>query len=145
MCLQSHEDFFLLFPVGLWRFVNSQSSEAYEISVGIPQVSLFGPTFFLLKLTIYPGTFSDNTTVYKITSQNLDVRSLAADLSSGRALRVQRAQSWLLTINSSKPKLVLFHHWSNSEISPVTMNPGTLKEIPYFEHLLELKFTRGLK
>ena len=133
--------------------VNGQTSEAHKINAGVPQGSLLGPTLFLLFIndlpdhiiTSFVDIYADDTTMYGSTAEDLSDCDLAAGLSADLEQVVQWGKAWQVTFNSSKTKLLSFHHHREPVFPPVQMEGSKLVEAPCLERLLGLKFTPDLK
>ena len=54
--------------------------------------------------------YADDTTVYEQTSKTYKFRNLASDVSSDLKQVDKWGKAWLVTFNSSKTKLLSFHH-----------------------------------
>ena len=128
-------------------------SDAHKINAGVPQGSLLGPTLFLIFINDLPldivsslNMYADDTTVYGQTSKTCSDTVLAANLTSDLEHVVKWGKFWLLSFNSSKTKLLSFHHHKGSpSFPPVKMAETTLNEAPCLDRLLGLKFTPDLK
>ena len=133
--------------------INGQTSEAHKINAGVPQGSLLGPTLFLIFINDLPSEivssvnmYADDTTVYEQTSKTYKDINLASDLSSDLKKVVKWGKTWLVTFNSSKTKLLSFHHHRGTPSFPsVIMDETTLQEANCLERHLGLKFTPDLK
>ena len=133
--------------------INGQTSEANKINAGVPQGSLLGPTLFLIFINDLPSEivssvnmYADDTTVYEQTSKTYKDINLASDLSSDLKKVVKWGKTWLVTFNSSKTKLLSFHHHRGTPSFPsVIMDETTLQEAKCLERHLGLKFTPDLK
>ena len=133
--------------------VSGQTSDAHKINAGVPQGSLLGPTLFLIFINDLPldivsslNMYADDTTVYGQTSKTCSDTVLAANLTSDLEHVVKWGKSWLVSFNSSKTKLLSFHHHKGSpSFPPVQMAETTLNEAPCLDRLLGLKFTPDLK
>ena len=133
--------------------VNGQTSEAHKINAGVPQGSLLGPTLFLLFINDLPDhiissfvdIYADDTTMYGCTAVDLSDSDLAAGLSADLEQVVQWGKAWQVTFNSSKTKLLSFHHHREPVFHPVQMEGSNLVEAPCLEKLLGLKLTPDLK
>ena len=133
--------------------VNGQTSEAHKINAGVPQGSLLGPTLFLLFINDLPDhiissfvdIYADDTTMYGCTADDLSDSDLAAGLSADLEQVVQWGKAWQVTFNSSKTKLLSFHHHREPVFHPVQMEGSNLVEAPCLEKLLGLKLTPDLK
>lgn len=92
--------------------VNSQASEAPEITAAISQGSFLSPTLFLFYINNLPknilrllvNIYVDDTTFCGCTCQNLDDWSWAADLFSDQVLTAQWwVERWFVTFILQKP------------------------------------------
>ena len=119
--------------------VNGQSSKVFGINAGVPQGSVLGPTLFLLFINDLPDSvirsfiniFADDTTIYGLTSKNLNHSDLASNLSSDLSVTVQWGNKWLVKFNPSKTKLITFHHHQDTPVNPpITMDGAFLEESP---------------
>lgn len=79
------------------------------------------------------------------TSKYLDDQFLSADLSSDLALAAQWEKDWLISFNTPKTKLIMYHHQVNPKSVPILINGQTLKEVHRFYCLLGQKLTPDLK
>lgn len=66
-------------------------------------------TFIMHKIS---EVLDKKSIVYRKTSKNIDDQSLAADLSPDFVLHCTMGKNWFVTLNTSKHKLVTFHHHS---------------------------------
>ena len=105
--------------------VNGQSSKVFGINAEVPQGSVLGPTLFLLFINDLPDSvirsfiniFADDTTIYGLTSKNLNHSDLASNLSSDLSVPVQWGNNWFVKFNPSKTKLISFHHHREYSVS----------------------------
>ena len=71
---------------------------------------------------------------------------MVSGLSADANLIVQWARKWLVSFNTSKTKLLSFHHHHNSpDLPTILMDRTQLKEIDCFDKHLGLHFTPNLK
>ena len=134
--------------------IDGQSSDTHSLNAGVPQGSVLGPTLFLLfindltdqNLKSLIDIFADDTTVYQSVAPRYFHNQLATDLSADLAKVVEWGDRWLVTFNSSKTKLLSFHHHRTDPVlPPVSMNESDLDEQTSFDRLLGLKFTSDLR
>ena len=113
--------------------INGQTSEAHKINAGVPQGSLLGPTLFLIFINDLPSEivssvnmYADDTTVYEQTSKTYNDINLASDLYSDLKEVVKWGKTWLVTFNSSKTKLLSFHHHRGTPSFPSVIMDETI-------------------
>merc|ERR1712081_169357 len=88
--------------------------------------SLLGPTLFLIFINDLPldivsslNMYADDTAVYGQTSKTCSDTVLAVNLTSDLEHVVEWGKSWLVSFNSSKTKLLSFHHRKGSPSFPL--------------------------
>ena len=125
--------------------LDGKSSQEYPVNAGIPQVSILGPTLFLLYVNGLPddvisdiAIYADDTTLYSKCDQASDLLQqleLASELGSDLRDTVDWGKKWLVDFNAGKTQLVSFDQSNNTGSIDVKMNGSVLEEESSFKML----------
>ena len=127
--------------------LDGKSSQEHTVNAGVPQVSILGPTLFLLHINDLPydvicdiAIYADDTPLYYKYDQASDLwqqLGLASELKSDLRDTVDWARKWLVDFNAGKTQLVSFDQ-SNDTGAIATgfeMDGSFLAEKPSFKRL----------
>ena len=113
-----------------------KSSQEYPVYAGVLQVSIRGPTLFLLYINELPDDVmcniaicADDTTLYSkcdLASDLWQQLELASELESGLRDTVDCGRKWLVDFNAGKTQLVLFGQSNNTGTIDVKMDESIL-------------------
>ena len=125
--------------------LDGKSSEEYPVNTGAPQVSILGPTLFLLHIDDLPVDvicdfviYADDTTLYLKCDQATDFwqqLELASELESDLQGTVDWGKKWLVDFNAGKTQLVSFDRSNNTGSIDVKMDGSVLEEESSFKML----------
>ena len=109
--------------------VGGQSSSSSEITSGVPQGSILGPTLFILYTNdcedVLPdgtglGTYADDTTMYQCLSTNDSILCSAAQLQTAVNAVAQWGDTWKIRFEPSKCQaLTVDHHRPPRNLPPI--------------------------
>ena len=127
--------------------LDGQSSDLFSLNSGVPQGSVLGPTLFLVYINDLPDQilhslvdiFADDTTLYSVSSKDLNFRSITSNLNADLSSISDWGKKWLVTFNETKTKTISFHHHKTLHRSPVLMNNIHLNESDSIDRLLGFK------
>ena len=134
--------------------LDGKPSQEYPVNAGVPQVSILGPTLFLLYINDLPddvicdiAIYADDTALYPKCDQASDLwqqLELASELESDLRDTVEDwSKKWLVDLNSGKAQLVSFDRSNNNGSINVEMDGSALEEKPSFK-MLGLTFSSKL-
>ena len=122
--------------------LNGKSSQEYPVNARVSQVSILGPTLFLLYINDFPddvicniAIYADDATLYSKCNQASDLwrqLQLAVELESDLQDIVDWGRKWLVDFNAGKTHLVSFDLSNNIDAIDVKMDGSVLEE----NHLL---------
>ena len=134
--------------------LDGKSSQEYPVNAGVPQVSILGPTLFLLYINDLPddvicdtAIYADDTTLYSKSDQASDLwqqLELVSELESDLQDTVDSGKKWLVDFNAGKTQLVLFDWFNNNGSIDVKMGGSILEEKSSFK-MLGLTFSSKLE
>ena len=133
--------------------LDEKSSEDYTVNAGVPQVSILGPTLFLLHINDLPddvicntAIYADDTTVYSKCDQASDLweqLELASEVESHLRDSVDWSRKLFVDFDAGKTQLVLFDQSNNTGAIDVKMDGSVLEEKTSFK-ILGLTFSSKL-
>ena len=104
--------------------LDGKSSQEYPVNVGVPQVSILGPTLFLQYINDLPddvicdiAIYADDTTLCSKCDRASDLwqqLELASELESDLLDTVDWGKKWLVDFNGGKTQLVSFDRSNNN-------------------------------
>ena len=107
----------------------------FPINAGVHQGSVLGPTLFLIFINDLPeglfsrvGIFANDTTIYSCLGKSLTLFEkveLAADLESDLRMATEWGDSWLVTFNSSKTKLLSINRHRSPNLPEINMKESS--------------------
>ena len=119
--------------------------QEYPVNAGVPQVSILGPTLFLLCINDLPddvicniAIYADDTALYSKCDQASDLwqqLELASELESDLRDTVDWGRKWLVDFNAGKTQLVSFDRSKNTGAIDMKMDGSVLKEKASFKML----------
>ena len=118
--------------------VGGQSSSASEITSGVPQGTILGPTLFILYTNdcedVLPdgtglGTYADDTTMYQCLSTNDSILCSAAQLQTAVNAVAQWGDTWKIRFEPSKCQaLTVDHYRPPRNLPPIIFNGMSVAE-----------------
>ena len=118
--------------------VGGQSSSSSEITSGVRQGSILGPTLFILYTNdcedVLPdgtglGTYADDTTMYQCLSTNDSILCSAAQLQTAVNAVAQWGDTWKIRFEPSKCQaLTVDHHRPPRNLPPIIFNGMSVAE-----------------
>ena len=125
--------------------LDGKSSQEYPVNARVPQVSILGPTLFLLYINDLPDNvicdiaiYADDTTLYSKCDRASDLwqqLELASELESDLRDTVDWGKKWLVDFNARKTQLVSFDRSNNNGSIDVKMGGSILEEKSSFKML----------
>ena len=133
--------------------LDGKSSQEHPVNAGVPQVSILGPTLFLLYINDLPddvicdiAIYADDTTLYSKCDWASDLwqqLELASERESDVRDTVDWGKKWLVDFNGGKTQLVSFDRSNNNGSIDVKMGGSILEEKSSFK-MLGLAFSSKL-
>ena len=133
--------------------LDGKPSQEYPVNVGVPQGSIFGPTYFLLYINDLPddaicddNTYADDTSLYSKCDRASDLwqqLEFASELESDLRDMVDWGKKWFVDFNAGKTQLVSFDRSNNNGSIDVKMGGSILEEKSSFK-MLGLTFSSKL-
>ena len=129
--------------------LDGKFSQEYPVNAGVPQVSILGPTLFLLYINDLPDDvicnitiYADDTTLYSKCDlwQQLE---LGSELESDLRDTADCGKKWLVDFNAGKTQLDSFDRSNNNGSIDVKMDGPVLEERSPFK-MLGLTFSSKL-
>ena len=118
--------------------LDGKSSQEYQVNTGVPQVSILGPTLFLLYINdliddviCNIAIYADDTTLYFKYDQTSDLwqqLELASELEYDIRDTMDWGKKWLVDFNAGKTQLVSFDRSNNNGSIDVKMDGSVLEE-----------------
>ena len=133
--------------------LDGQHSETYCISSGVPQGSILGPTLFLIFINDLPDKLlcdlcidADDTTLFSCLNEKSDFEqraTLAKLLESDLSQISDWGDTWQITLNSGKTKVLSINRYSEPRNTPISLAGETLEESSHIR-LVGLTLTNDL-
>ena len=133
--------------------LDGKSSQEYPVNAGVPQISILGPTLFLLYINDLPddvicdiAIYADDTTLYSKcdrASHLWQQLELTSELESDLRDMVDWGKRWLIDFSAGKTQLVSFDRSNNNGSIDVKMGGSILGEKSSFK-MLGLTFSPKL-
>ena len=131
--------------------LDGRSSSLYSINAGVPQGSILGPILFLIFINDLPDNvlcklsmYADDTTLYQsLDSQGTATKNeaqwakfeMAADLEYDLRTITEWGDSWLVSFNATKTKLLSINKFRQPYLPSIAMNRLDIPESPMFRML----------
>ena len=132
--------------------LDGQTSTVYPLSAGVPQVSVLGPTLFLIFINDLPDEvlssiciYADDTSAYSSikTQDAFDRAEMAGSLELDLMGFVEWGEKWCVAFNATKTKLLSFNRHRCYDPCSISMNGKQLEESDSLR-LLGITFTPKL-